>query len=47
MSYSYIPQMNIADVDINIIHNDDDKYIIKKLPQKNGEREMCSKVDNF
>lgn len=48
MSYSYIPQMNIADVDINIIHNDNDKYIIKKLPQKkNGEREMCSKVDNL
>lgn len=34
MSYSYIPQMNIADVDTNIIHNDNDKYIIKKLPQK-------------
>lgn len=34
MSYSYIPQMNIADVDINIIHNDNDKYIIKKLPTK-------------
>lgn len=40
MSYSYIPQMNIADVDINIIHNDNDKYIIKKLPQK-MEREKC------
>lgn len=47
MSYSYIPQMNIADVDINIIHNDNDKYIIRKLSKKNGEREMCSKVDNF
>lgn len=34
MSYLYIPQMNIADVDINIIHNDNDKYIIKKLPKK-------------
>lgn len=41
MSYSYIPQMNIADVDINIIHNDNDKYIIKKLPQKKMEREKC------
>lgn len=39
--------MNIVDVDINIIYNDDDKYIIKKLFKKNGEREMCSKVDNL
>lgn len=34
MLHSYIPQMNIADVDINIIHNDNDKYIIKKLLKK-------------
>lgn len=41
MSYSHIPQMNIADVDTNIIHNDNDKYIIKKLPKKKMEREKC------
>lgn len=33
--------MNIVDVDINIIYNDNDKYIIKKLFKKKMEREKC------